>query len=133
MEIIGSIVLGIGLIALGAALFTSGRKRVKRCTTQTVGRITGVRESEDRDSDGDVTTDYTPEFEFVVNGQVYHGTGDTSYNRRKKVKIGGSINVFYDPEDPREHYTRGGGKSQPVVGVVFIILGVLTLLGIFKG
>ena len=89
MEIIGSIVLGIGLIALGAALFISGRKRVKRCTTQTVGRITGVRESEDRDSDGDVTTDYTPEFEFVVNGQVYHGTANISYNRRRKVKIGG--------------------------------------------
>ena len=130
MEIIGSIVLGIGLIALGAALFTSGRKRVKRCTTQTVGRITGVRESEDRDSDG---YDYTPEFEFVVNGQVYHGTANISYNRRRKVKIGGSINVFYDPEDPREYYTRGGGKSQPVMGVVFIILGVLTLPGALKG
>ena len=133
MEIIGSIVLGIGLIALGASLFTSGRKRVKRCTAQTVGRITGVSESEDRDSDGYVTTYYAPEFEFVVNGQVYHGTGDTSYDRRKKVKIGGSINVFYDPEDPREHYTRGGGKSQPVMGVVLIILGVLTVLSIFKG
>ena len=133
MEIVGSIVLGIGLIALGAALFTSGRKRVKRCTAQTVGRITGVSESEDRDSDGYVTTYYAPEFEFVVNGQVYHGTGDTSYNRRKKVKIGGSINIFYDPEDPREHYTRGGGKSQPVMGVVLIILGVLTLLGALKG
>lgn len=133
MEIVGSIVFGIGLIALGAALFTSGRKRVKRCTAQTVGRITGVSESEDRDSDGYVTTYYAPEFEFVVNGQVYHGTGDTSYNRRKKVKIGGSINVFYDPEDPREHYTRGGGKSQPVMGVAFILLGVLVLLGTLNG
>ena len=133
MEIVGGIVLGFGLIALGVALFSSGRKRVKRCTAQTVGRITGVSESEDQDSDGCVTTSYAPEFEFVVNGQVYHGTGDTSYNRRKKVKIGGSINVFYDPEDPGEHYTRGGGKSQPVMGVVFILLGVLTFLSIFKG
>ena len=28
---------------------------------------------------------------------------------------------------------RGGGKSQPVMGVVFIILGVLTLLSALKG
>ena len=68
MEIVGSIVLGIGLIALGAALFRSGCKRVKRCTTQTVGRITGIHEDVTTDDAGYHSYSYSPEFEFVVNG-----------------------------------------------------------------
>ena len=108
-------------------MLVSSLKTLKRCKNKTVGRITSISKSEDKDKDNILTTYYSPEFEYVVNGKVYHGTGDTSYERIEKIKIGGSIKVFYDPENPEEHFTKGGGILPTIFGAGTFAFGVLVL------
>ena len=102
---------------------------VRKCKSKTVGRITGISESEDKDRENQFTIYYSPEFEYEVDGQIYHGTGDTSYEHYKKIKIGGDIKVYYNPENPQEHFTKGGGMLPTIFGAVAFVFGVLALYG----
>ena len=119
-----SFLFTIGFILLGAGALVSGIKKYKQCKGKTFGKITGIHESEDRDKDGYLTRYYSPEFEYKVDGHTYHGIGDTSYEHYKKIKIGGNIKVFYNPENPEEHYTKGGGISVAFFGAFLLILGL---------
>lgn len=122
---IGYFLAGVGCIGFGALMLAVGAKTIKACSGKTVGTITGVHESEGRDRDNYITTNYSPEFEYKVDGRIYHGTGDTSYESIKKIKIGGSIKVHYNPDNPEEHYTKGGGLSMPIFGAAVLVFGVL--------
>ena len=120
-----NILAGIGFISVGMLLIVLGIRKNKRCSCKAVGRITGIKESEDTDDEGFKHYSYLPEFEFEVNGQIYHGIGNTAYSKRKKIQIGGSINVFYNPNKPNEHFTKGGGGIMPLLGIVSIIFGAI--------
>ena len=109
-------------------MLVSSLKTLKRCKNKTVGRITGISKSEDKDKDNILTTYYSPEFEYEVNGQIYHGIGDTSYEHYKKIKIGGNIKVFYNPENPEEHFTKGGGILTIFFGAFMLLIGVSGVL-----
>ena len=122
------ILISIAFTIFGAFMLVSGIKTVTSCKSKTTGRITGIHESEDKDSDGYRTTYYSPEFEYEVNGQIYHGTGDTSYERIKKIKVGGNIKVFYNPENPEEHFTKGGGILTIFFGAFMLLIGVSGVL-----
>ena len=122
------IIFCVVCIGIGAFSIVEGVKTLRRCTSKTVGTITGIKESEGRDRENYRTTYYSPEFEYKVNGRIYHGVGDTSYERIKKIKIGGSIKVYYDPENPGEHFTKGGGFSSVIFGAFTLALGVLWIL-----
>ena len=122
------ILISVAFTIFGAFMLVSGIKTVTSCKSKTVGRITGIHESEDKDSDGYLTTYYSPEFEYEVNGQIYHGIGDTSYERIKKIKVGGNIKVFYNPENPEEHFTKGGGVLTIFFGAFMLLIGVLGVL-----
>ena len=126
-----TILFSVGCIAFGAFMLVSGIKTLRRCKSRTVGRITGVSASKDRDKDNILTTYYAPEFEYEVNGQIYHGTGDTSTEHYKKIKIGGDIKVFYNPDNPEEHFTKGGGMLPTIIGAVTFVFGVLGILSYF--
>ena len=117
--------LGTGFIAVGALIFVLGMKSNRRCTSKTVGRITGVRESESTDDEGYHFYSYSPEYEFEVNGQIYRGCGGRSYKKQKQIQIGGSINVYYNPDAPQEHYDKGGKKNTPLFGIGLIIFGLI--------
>ena len=122
------LIFSLVCIAVGAFMLVSSLKTLKRCKNKTVGRITGISKSEDKDKDNILTTYYSPEFEYVVNGKVYHGTGDTSYERIKKIKVGGNIKVFYNPENPEEHFTKGGGILTIFFGAFMLLIGVSGVL-----
>ena len=123
-----NVLVSIGFIGVGALLFVSGIRKSIKCSGRTVGRITGVHETQETDDEGFNHYYYSPEFEYVVNGQIYRGTGNKSYTKRKKIQIGGSINVYYNPQKPYEHFTKGGGFILPFVGIMLIIVGVLCIV-----
>ena len=127
-----TILFSVGCIAFGAFMLVSGIKTLRRCKSRTVGRITGISESEGRDRENYRTTYYSPEFEYEVDGRIYHGIGDTSYEHCKKIKIGGDIKVYYNPENPGEHFTKGGGILPVIFGAVTLAFGVLILLSLLK-
>ena len=119
--------VGVGLIAVGVIVILLGIRKNIRCSGRTVGRIIGVRESQETDDDGRTSYHYYPQFEYVVNGETYRGEGSTSYSKPQKIQIGGGIEVVYDPNEPSKCFTKGGGFILPFIGAMLIILGVIFL------
>ena len=119
--------VGVGLIAVGVIVILLGIRKKKRYSGRTVGKIIGVRESQETDDDGRTSYHYYPQFEYVVNGQTYRGEGSTSYSKPQKIQIGGGIEVVYDPNEPSKCFTKGGGFILPFIGAMLIILGVIFL------
>lgn len=120
-----NILVGAGLIVVGVIVILSGIRKKIRCSGSTVGRIIGVRESQETDDEGFNHYYYYPQFEYVVNGQVYRGEGSTSYSKPQKIQIGGGIKVIYNPKNPNECFTKGGGFILPFLGIMLIIVGII--------
>ena len=122
-----NILVGAGFIGVGALLIVSGIRKNKRCSGVVVGKITGVHEDVTTDDDGFNSYTYTPEFEYEVNGKVYHGSGSRAYSKRKKIQIGGNIKVYYNPQKPNESFTKGGVFILPFLGIMSIIVGAICI------
>ena len=128
-----NILVGAGFIGVGALLIVLGIRKSIKCSGRTVGRITGVREYQETDDEGFNHYFYYPQFEYVVNGQIYRGEGNKGYSKSKKIQIGGGIKVIYNPKNPSESFTKGGGFILPFIGIMLIILGVIFLTSASNG
>lgn len=122
-----NILVGAGFIGVGLLLIVLGIRKNKRCSGVVVGKITGVHEDVDIDDEGYNSYSYSPEFEYEVNGKVYHGSGSRAYSKRKKIQIGGNIKVYYNPQKPNESFTKGGGFILPFLGIMLIIVGAICI------
>ena len=120
-----NILVGVGLIVVGVIVILLGIRKNIRCSGRTVGRIIGVRESQETDDEGFNHYFYYPQFEYVVNGQIYRGEGNKGYSKPQKIQIGGNIKVYYNPQKPNESFTKGGGFILPFIGIMLIIVGVI--------
>ena len=126
-----NILIGAGFIGVGALMMALGIRKNKRCSSRIVGRITGVHEDMETDDEGYHSYSYTPEYEYEVNGKVYHGSGGRAYTKRKKIQIGGNIDVYYNPDKPEENQTKGGGKTLPLLGIAVMFLGAIYIVSTF--
>ena len=122
-----NILLGAGFILVGVVVIILGIRKNIKCSGRAVGRIIGVRESQETDDEGFNHYFYYPQFEYVVNGQIYRGEGNKGYSKSNKIQIGGNIKVYYNPQKPNESFTKGGGFILPFIGIMLIILGVIFL------
>ena len=120
-----NILIGAGLIVIGVLLIVLGIRKIIKCSGRTVGRITGVREYQETDDEGFNHYFYSPQFEYVVNGQIYRGEANKGYSKSNKIQIGGNIKVYYNPQKPNESFTKGGGFILPVLGIMLIIVGAI--------
>ena len=120
-----NILVGVGLIVVGVIVILLGIRKNIKCSGRTVGRIIGVRESQETDDEGFNHYFYYPQFEYVVNGQIYRGEGNKGYSKSNKIQIGGNIKVYYNPQKPNESFTKGGGFILPFIGIMLIIVGVI--------
>lgn len=122
-----SILIGAGIIAVGALLIVAGFRKNKRCSCKVIGRITGIHEDIETDDDGFNHYSYSPEYEYEVDGKIYRDFGGTSYNKQKKIHIGGDIVIYYNPEKPGDHLPKGSGKALPVLGLAVMALGAILI------
>ena len=122
-----NILVGAGLIVVGVIVILLGIRKNMRCSGRTVGRIIGVREYQETDDEGFNHYFYYPQFEYVVNGQIYRGEGNKGYSKSNKIQIGGNIKVYYNPQKPNESFTRGGGFILPFLGIMMIIVGAICI------
>ena len=122
-----NILIGAGLIVVGVLLIVLGIRKIIKCSGRTVGRITGVREYQETDDEGFNHYSYSPQFEYVVNGQIYRGEANKGYSKSNKIQIGGNIKVYYNPQRPNESFTKGGGFILPVLGIMLIIVGAICI------
>ena len=120
-----NILVGIGLLIVGVIVIILGIRKNIKCSGRTVGRIIGVRESQETDDEGFNHYFYYPQFEYIVNGQIYRGEGNKGYSKSNKIQIGGNIKVYYNPQKPNESFTKGGGFILPFIGIMLIIVGVI--------
>ena len=120
-----NILVGAGVIVVGVIVILLGIRKNMRCSGRTVGRIIGVREYQETDDEGFNHYFYYPQFEYVVNGQIYRGEGNKGYSKPRKIQIGGNIKVYYNPQKPNESFTKGGGFILPFIGIMLIIVGVI--------
>ena len=102
-----------------------------RCSSQVVGKITGVHESVGTDSEGSKDYSYSAEYEYVVDGKTYKGYGGRSYSSSGKINVGGDIDIFYNPEKPDDNYTKGGVKIWPYFAFAMFFFGTLSILNAF--
>ena len=123
-----NILVGVGLIVVGVIVILLGIRKNIKCSGRTFGRIIGVRESQETDDEGFNQYYYYPQFEYVVNGQVYRGEGSTNYSNHQKIQFGDGIKVIYNPKNPSECFTKGGGFILPFIGIMLIIVGVIFLI-----
>ena len=123
-----NILVGVGLIVVGVIVILLGIRKNMRCSGRTVGRIIGVREYQETDDEGFNHYFYYPQFEYVVNGQIYRGEGNKGYSKSNKIQIGGNIKVYYNPQKQNESFTKGGGFILPFIGIMLIIVGVIFLI-----
>ena len=128
-----NILLGAGFILVGVVVIILGIRKNIKCSGRTVGRIIGVRESQETDDEGFNHYFYYPQFEYVVNGQIYRGEGNKGYSKSNKIQIGGNIKVYYNPQKPNESFTKGGGFILPFLGIMLIIVGVIFLTSASNG
>ena len=128
-----NILLGAGFILVGVVVIILGIRKNIKCSGRTVGRIIGVREYQETDDEGFNHYFYYPQFEYVVNGQIYRGEGNKGYSKSNKIQIGGNIKVYYNPQNPNESFTKGGGFILPFIGIMLIILGVIFLTSTSNG
>ena len=128
-----NILVGAGLIVVGVIVILLGIRKNMRCSGRTVGRIIGVREYQETDDEGFNHYFYYPQFEYVVNGQIYRGEGNKGYSKSNKIQIGGNIKVYYNPQKPNESFTKGGGFILPFIGIMLIIVGVIFLTSTSNG
>ena len=128
-----NILVGAGFILVGVVVTILGIRKNIKCSGRTVGRIIGVRESQETDDEGFNHYFYYPQFEYVVNGQIYRGEGNKGYSKSNKIQIGGNIKVYYNPQKPNESFTKGGGFILPFIGIMLIILGVIFLTSASNG
>ena len=120
-----NIFVGAGFILVGVVVIILGIRKNIKCSGRTVGRIIGVREYQETDDEGFNHYFYYPQFEYVVNGQIYRGEGNKGYSKSNKIQIGGGIKVIYNPKNPSECFTKGGGFILPFIGIMLIIVGVI--------
>ena len=123
---------GIIFIAISVYLRRKANNLIKKCTSNCKGILNEMSKELRvyRDDDGHKHKKifYFPIYEFEVNGKKYKIKDTTGYDGQENLKIGKSVEIKYNPENPEECYKEGDAFSK--VWVVFLIVGII---GIIEG
>ena len=134
MKKIVAILLGILIIGVGIFLFINAKGLSKRCTVETTATVVDVKVEENlEEEDGVTRTVYTyyPVLEYKV-GDTTVSKQSTNGASTPQYKINDTIDILYNP-DKVEEYVIKGDTSSNIVGIIFIVVGVVvTLIGIIK-
>ena len=101
----------LAVIALAAGIYLTFFR--SQGFVKTTGTIVALREDSSDDS-----TVYFPTVEYTVDGKTYTGELDTGSG---SYKVGKTIPVLYDPNDPAVVHDGSG------VGIYFIVVGAVML------
>jgi len=135
---------GLIFIFIGIAQKRAAKKAAETwLTVPGVILSSGVNEHRSRNSKGHTTTTYRPyvSYRYEVMGLPYTGNqlgfGTAGYGHGKAMSVigaypqGAPVTVHYDPADPSKAVLETkdvGGGSFVVVGIIFLVVGVLAFL-----
>ncbi len=128
-----------GMLLIGVLIVIFDRRKRARCTEETTAMIIGVNRDFSRDDDGHKEYSYTPIFEFSARGVTVRRQGGSSFSRKRKVKVGETKQVRYNPENPNEFVVvgdsgnTGGGVTLIVMSIIIAAVVLCARLGVFDG
>ena len=126
MKKIGVIIFGIVFTIIGIFVIIKGNEQAKRCTEETVGIIIDIKEDLSTDDDGRTIYTYYPVIQYIVGDRTItkkssSGSSSMAYNLNDKVDI------LYNPNKVEEYIIKGD-KTSNIIGIVFIILGIIVCI-----
>ena len=120
-----SLLGGIAFVLFGILSIRSGAQKKKRCTESAVAMIVEIQVTRDSKK-----STYTPVLEFVADGKTIQRRGNISSHKKREFKVGDTVSVKYNPDDPGEFLENG--KSYGIgFGGILIGLGLVAIVGAF--
>ena len=133
--------MGVIFLALSYSRAEKNKQKIQDmevCTQETTATVTHLNifnEKVNKDEIDSPTRDiYDADYTFTVDGQEYKG----NYNSRKKIEMGDTFDIVYDPNDPNHSYLKEqiqkeiSGDVKKMVfyypGLVLVILGILAAI-----
>ncbi len=124
------IVSGI-MFLVGFLVVFLGVKKRQRCTEPTEATIVDIKRDVDENEKGAKSYSYRPVVEFSVGTQKIRKTAKVSSSSRKAYKVGGTVEVRFNPLKPSEFVTAKQKKGYFSGGTLMLIalaVAVITLI-----
>lgn len=138
------IIFGGVFALIGIIVIFLGIKKQKVCTEVTVGKVIDIsREVSHSNIDNPTTNEFQvgnfsissrqtkqvdlyPIYEYEVDENKYIKKSNTTVNG---AFVGQTVNIIYNPDNPSEFYVgKGGMKSQIILGIAFVIMGIIVIV-----
>jgi len=120
-------IVGAGFIIGGIAAAVSAAD-FRKTAEQAAAVVTNIHTETYRNRDGKTKTSHTVYVEFFVNGERYVGTLDY-YS--EGMAAGKTVNIYYNPNNPGDFRSSGGGSLHSiflfVFGLSFFLIGFVNL------
>lgn len=119
-------IAGIVILTIGTLLIFAFLMSRIRCRTETEAIVSKIIVKK-RYFRGRTLKDYTPVFEYSVNGKKYTYKADSSTRNPNKFFKGQYLNVFLDPRHP-ETARYGSNAVYCIAGCIFAAVGIFFLI-----
>ena len=136
----GLVALGIGVLVLGLGIFMLRSGWRVRSWPTTPGRVTARGVTEDTQPVGPAGRHWRPEvgYSYVVEGREYAGTRISPATvrtsreeaERRLAEIPETVEVRYDPADPKEAYLEPDSLVWPLVALGMAAVLILSGVGL---
>ena len=118
--------LGIIFLVIGIAILNNRKKKERRCTSKTYGKVTDIARYQTHNSDGGYSTIWRPVIEYNV-GELKFIKESVYGTSQSKYAIGQNVEVYYNPEDGNEYYI--AGETLPkTLAIIFTAVGIVAII-----
>ena len=111
---------------IGICIGKSNKKRIEKCTMETVAKVVDIVGTNDSFAGETGGTLYHPVFEYYAGSQCYRETylfGTTPC----RFKVGEENVLYYNPDKPTQ-YVVEKDKTPKILSIVFTCVGAVILL-----
>lgn len=126
-KLIPYFLLGALFIVIGIVMLINSAKKNNLRRGSTVAIIIDVLEKLDirTDNAGEARRyRYIPTYSYKVNGRNYMWKGVYAYDNKNKFRIGDTVRIYYDPNNPQDAATDESKGAKNKTGIVFMIIGI---------
>ena len=126
-----NLLVGIALVVLGIVLIIMHFNNKAKLTAEVTAKVIRVDSELEYDTDGFETRYYTPIIEYTADNKTYENRLSTRTTNSVEYKIGDSIVINYNPENPNE-FQQKGSLAFIIGGAIAILVGAVAIVSYFK-
>lgn len=125
-----NIVFGLLFCAWGVWTIVRAQIVKRRCSVSAQARIVDIRVYKTSRRGGiGRDTQYTPVLEYRdTNGQFVQAKGKTYSHSKREYEIGDTMELWFNPDKPVEHYTGKSNRNGIIVGILLICMGAFLMV-----